>query len=129
MRLLTILLLIATFSTRGQEIDSTDNEDELMITFIEVAPSFPGGQKELNRYIEKNLKWTQGQRTVEGTVFVEFWIENNGEIKDAKVIRGLCDTCDKEALRLVTEMPKWTPATQKEKSIKTRMVLPIKFGL
>ena len=71
----------------------------------------------------------QGQLTVEGKVFVEFWIEPTGDITNAKVIRGLCDTCDKEALRLVTEMPKWTPATQKGKPIRTRMVIPIKFGL
>ena len=128
-RLITILLLIGTLNALGQEIDSTDKEDELMITYIEGAPSFPGGQEELNRYIEKKFKWRQGQRTVEGKVFVEFWIENNGQIKDAKVVRGLCDTCDKEALRLVSEMPKWTPATQKGKPIRVRMVLPIKFGL
>lgn len=121
-------LLISTFFAFGQKVDSLTRGDEVIITYVEVAANFPGGQDALNNYIEKNFAWTQRQEIVQGNVFVEFWIEKNGEIKDAKVIRGLCDTCDKEALRLVTQMPKWTPAKQKEKPIRTRMVLPIKFG-
>lgn len=115
------------FTVLGQNVDSLN--EELMITYIEVPPSFPGGQDELKKYIDKNFKWTQGQETTEGKVFIEFWIEKDGQVSDVKVLRGLCETCDKEALRLVTEMPNWIPATQKGKPLKTRMVLPIKFGL
>ncbi len=121
--------MITSFIMFGQTTDTLTKDEELIIDYIEVAPSFPGGQEGLKKYLDKNFKWTQEQTTVNGKVFVEFWIEKNGEIKDAKVIRGLSETCDKEALRLVTEMPKWTPAKQKEKPIRTRMVLPIKFGL
>ncbi len=79
-----------------QKPDSLTKDDELIIIYIEVSPSFPGGQEGLKKYIENNFNWTQGQLTVQGEVFAEFWIEPTGDIKDAKAIRGLCDTCDTE---------------------------------
>jgi protein TonB len=123
----TLILTTVTFVAVGQKVDSL-NED-LIITYIEVPPSFPGGQGELKKYIDKNFKWTERQITIEGKVFVEFWIKEDGQVSNIKILRGLCETCDKEALRLVTEMPRWTPATQKGKPLRTRMVLPIYFGL
>src|SRR5687768_3165412 len=118
----TLILMTVTFVAVGQMVDSL-NED-LIITYIEVSPSFPGGQDELKKYIYKNFKWTEGQITIEGKVLVEFWIKEDGQVSNIKILRGLCETCDKEALRLVTEMPPWTPATQKGKPLRTRMVLP-----
>jgi periplasmic protein TonB len=67
--------------------------------------------------------------TVEGKVFVEFLVDVDGKIKEVKVVRGLCESCDKEAIRLVKNMPAWTPGTQNGKIVRTRMVIPIKFGL
>ena len=71
-----------------------------------IYPAFPGGQSGLTEYINKNFNWTQGQMTVEGKVFVEFLVDSDGEIKDVKVVRGLCESCDKEAVRLVKIMPR-----------------------
>ena len=120
---------MTSHAVSGQETDSLTKDEELIVTYIEETPSFPGGPDALKKYLKNNFKWVQGQRTVEGKVFVEFWIEKNGEIREARVVRGLCDTCDKETLRLVTEMPRWTPSKQKGKPIRTRFVLPVTFGL
>jgi periplasmic protein TonB len=83
----------------------------------------------LTEYIEKNFNWSQGQLTVGGTVWVGFWVDVDGKIEDVKLVRGLCESCDKEALRLVKNMPTWKPGTENGKIVKTKMVLPIKFGL
>lgn len=94
-----------------------------------IYPSFPGGQAGLKEYIDKNFNWIQGQITVEGIVFVEFVVEKDGKVKDVKIVKGLCESCEKEALRLVKNMPKWIPGSENGKKVKTRMVLPIKFQL
>ena len=69
------------------------------------------------------MNWRQSQLTVAGKVFVSFQVDEKGKISDAKVIRGLCDTCDKETLRLVQEMPNWTPARKAGKNITSESTL------
>ena len=112
----------------GQTKDSVAHDTTIFADPM-IYPSFPGGQAGLKEYIDKNFNWTQGQMTVEGNVFVEFVVDTDGKIKDVKIVRGLCESCDKEALRLVKNMPTWTPGKENEKTVKTRMVLPIKFRL
>jgi periplasmic protein TonB len=121
-------LTILTTTSFGQTKDSVTKDTTLFVDPM-IYPSFPGGQAGLTEYIDKNFNWTQGQLTVEGKVFVEFSVDIDGTVKDVKVVRGLCETCDKEAMRLVRNMPKWTPGTQNGTIVKTRMAIPIKFGL
>jgi len=77
------------------------------------VPSFPGGKVELDRYIKENMKWTQGQQTIEGTVFVSFIVDSNGNIDNVRVTKSLCESCDIEAARIVKSMPNWLPAKKK----------------
>ena len=121
-------LAILSFNLIGQTKDSVTTDGTIFIDPL-IYPTFQGGQLALTEYIDKNFNWTRGQLTVEGKVFVEFVVDVDGKIKDAKVVRGLCDSCDKEALRLVRNMPTWIAGTENGKKVKTKMVLPIKFGL
>jgi periplasmic protein TonB len=82
-----------------------------------------GGQDSLIKYIDNNFNWAQGQSTVNGKVFVEFVVYVDGKISDVKIVRGLCDSCDKEALRLVKSMPTWIPGVQNGRKV------PITFEL
>ena len=124
----TLFLSSIAVVVGAQSVDSLDF-DEQIIDFIEIAPSFPGGKEALDNYLKENFNWTQEKVKVEGTVFVEFWIKEDGRIDKAKVVRGLCETCDKEALRLVSEMPVWSPAQQNGKPVPIRLVLPVRFNL
>jgi periplasmic protein TonB len=131
MRLMIPLILGLTMlvtDSFGQKKDSVTSDTTIFADPM-IYPAFPGGQSGLTEYIAKNFNWTQGQLTVEGKVFVEFIVDIDGKIKDVKVIRGLCESCDKEAVRLVKNMPSWTPGTQNGAIVRTRMVIPIKFGL
>lgn len=131
MRLIVSLILgltILVTNSFGQKKDSV-TKDTTILADPMIYPEFPGGQSGLKEYIDKNFNWTQGQLTVEGNVFVEFLVDIDGKIKDVKVVRGLCESCDKEAIRLVKNMPSWTPGTQDGIKVKTRMVIPIKFRL
>ena len=78
--------------------------------------------------MKQNYKGHKEQTAVAGTVFVSFSIYENGSIGDVKVIRPLCESCDAEAIRLISEMPCWNPATIYGKPTYEHMVLPVKFG-
>jgi protein TonB len=110
---------------KAKPIDTTTNTiaDNLLL------PTFPGGFDELKKYLSTNYKWTQGQFAVEGTIYVQFTVSETGSIIIPTILRGLCETCDKEALRLIKEMPNWNPARLNWKARQEKMVLPIKFGL
>ena len=102
-------------------------DGELIIDPIEYIPSFPGGEDSLAAYLNKNNQWRVGQGTVEGRVIVEFIVDEKGELKDVKVLQSLCSSCDKEAMRLVENMPNWIPAEENGKPVSKRMMLPVSF--
>jgi len=94
---------------------------------VEEAPSFRGGEKGLQEYIEKNLRYPD--ECMQGRVVVSFTIEKDGSITDAKVVKSVSEGADKEALRLVNNMPKWKPGKQLGKAVSTKYTLPIEFKL
>ena len=97
----------------------------------ETMPSFRGGDWKLYEFIENNLVYPQEAKDagVEGRVFVEFYIERDGTVCDAKVLRGIGYGCDEEALRVVGLMPNWYPGKQRGKAVRVRYTLSIKFEL
>ena len=72
------------------------------------TPQFPGGDDSLRSYLRRNRRCPGPKWEWEGTIFVRFKIDCKGEISDASVLRGHDSLADKEALRLVNAMPKWT---------------------
>lgn len=93
----------------------------------EIEPAFSGGEKEMTKWLTKNLRYP-GDGTEEGTVFVEFVVGENGRIRNSKVIRGPEDQALRdEALKAVNNMPAWTPGQQGGKPVNTKFILPITF--
>src|SRR5689334_351797 len=129
LRIIFLIVLIVSANcsrtTNGLESEGKD----VIIDPIIPQPKFPGDVEGLKKYLKDNYKWTQTQSTIEGTVYVQFLVGEDGSVSETKIIRGLCDTCDKEAIRLVENMPKWEPASEGGRQKATRMVVPIKFGL
>jgi TonB family protein len=100
--------------------------------YAEVKPMFPGGEKQLDKFIEDNIQYPQDaiDNGVEGTVTVTFAVDEKGnvyspQIKDEKLGYGL----DDEALNVIKKMPKWTPGSIKGKNVKSYYDLPITFAL
>ncbi len=118
--LLVALMLIISEHVCAQSADKVNPDN---------PPQFLGGMNNYRKYVGDNLNWTQSQLTVEGKVYVEFVVEKDGGISESKVIKGLCKSCDDEALRLIKDMPKWSPGTIRGKPKRWRMVLPIEFKL
>jgi TonB family protein len=98
----------------------------------DVQPAYPGGQEALENYVNNNIAYEQPalDQNVEGTVNVQFVVDENGKITDAKAIgKELGNGLDEEAVRVISNMPKWTPGKVKGKDVKTRVVLPITYKI
>ncbi len=120
-------LTILSFNLIGQTKDSVTTDGTIFIDPL-IYPTFPGGQIALKEYIDKNFNWTRGNLTVEGKVFVEFVVDIDGKIMEAKIVRGLCDSCDKEALRLVNNMPTWIAGIENGKKVKKKWCYQLCLG-
>jgi TonB family protein len=94
---------------------------------------FPGGFQNLKYYVEKNYHIPQiaFERALEGKAWVRFTILEDGSISDVKVIKGIpdCIECDREAIRLVKQMPRWRPAMTNGRAVKTVYRLPFQIRL
>jgi len=92
---------------------------------------FPGGSDKMMRYISENVRYPQSsiEFNEQGRVFLSFIIEKDGKITNVKVEKGVSDSIDAEALRLVNSMPWWTPGVLKGEPVRTKAMLPINFTL
>jgi len=97
---------------------------------MEQMAQFPGGDGKLLQYLKNNLQYPASakQNNITGTVYVQFVIDKNGNIKDAKVVKSVSKELDEEALRLIKAMPKWIPGTKGGKATDVQYTLPVKFG-
>lgn len=119
---LTFLIGSNTFS---QEKDSLVIST---ITIVEDKPIFNGNLKE---FISNNIKYPQKAKidSIEGTVFISFWVDTTGNTVNHKVIRGIREDLNKEAIR-VTKLIKFKePAMQRNKPIKVRYTVPVDFEI
>jgi len=114
-----------------KEVVIEEEKADQIFDVVETQPNPPGGMSGWNKYLSTNLKYpTQARRMgVEGTVIVVFVINTDGSIQDVEVLRGIGGGCDEEAVKVVTNAPKWEPGKQRGKPVRTRMRLPIRFKL
>lgn len=96
-----------------------------------VEPSFPGGCKELLRYMEKKMVYPVEMQRLgkSGEVVVEFYVERSGVISGVNVVKSLSKEFDDEAIRLTRYMPRWNPGTKNGKPMRFKMTMPINFKL
>jgi len=94
-------------------------------------PMFPGGERELRKYLALNLRYPNAalENKVEGYVILSFKIGTNGKVNDIKILKGLGSGCDEEAVRVAKKMPDWEPAHKDGKAIEVVYYLPIDFEL
>jgi len=106
------------------------DEDSIFIV-VQKKPEFPGGEKELFRYLGNNIKYPEMAKDagINGKVYVTFVIDKDGSISQAKILRSIGGGCDEEALRVVKGMPKWAPGKQRGKAVKVQFNLPVNFIL
>jgi periplasmic protein TonB len=111
--------------------DEENLEEEDIFTVVESMPIFPGGDAAVYAYLEKNMKYPKQALEVgiSGMVYVAFVVEKDGSITDVRLLRGIGGGCDEEAIRVVKNMPKWTPGKQRNIPVRVNYHLGLKFTL
>jgi periplasmic protein TonB len=110
------------FGSDGQEIDHFD--------FVK-SPEFPGGKEAYARYLIRQTKYPSKARKmgIEGRVVVRYTITEYGTISDIEIIQSVTDELDKEAIRVVKNMPKWEPGMEEGEAVRVTLSIPIWFRL
>ena len=123
--------VVAPVSPEAKEApaDSTAKEEVFMVA--EQMPEFPGGMKELLKFLQNNLKYPENamKNNVQGRVIVQFVVEKDGTLTEFKVARSVDPDLDAEALRVLQTMPKWKPGMQRGKIVRVKFTVPVSFKL
>ena len=106
-------------------------EEQQIFQVVEDMPEFPGGTQALLQYLKKNIKYPTicQEQGIQGRVVVQFVVNKDGSIVDREVIKPINPYLDKEALRVVSTMPKWKPGSQRGKPVRVKFTLPVQFKL
>lgn len=113
-------------------IDTADLNDGVHYDYekiVEVAPQFPGGEDSLNHFLLSQIVYPKEAQDnqIQGTVYVGFTINEDGSVSDVRIMRSVGAGLDEEAMRVISMMPKWTPAQNKGKPTRVDMCIPVRF--
>ena len=113
------------------EVEEEDVEEQQIFQVVEEMPEFPGGMSECMKFLGKNIKYPtiSQENGVQGRVIVQFVVNRDGSIVDPVVVRGVDPYLDKEALRVISSMPKWKPGKQRGKAVRVKYTVPVTFRL
>ena len=115
---------------QNQEIAQEPEQEEVFF-IVEQMPEFPGGETALREYIAKNVKYPRNAQEIgiQGKVYVTFIVDKNGNVTNATIARSVDTALDKEALRVINSLPKWTPGKQRGQAVNVSFTVPINFVL
>ena len=138
---LAATLVMCTQSERDQPLTQNEKANSAarkpasttdeVYTVVEHQPEFPGGMAQLGKYLRDNLKYPKAaeRARVGGKVYLSFTVTKTGEIADVQVMKGMGFGTDEEAIRVVSQMPRWTAGRQGKEPVNVRFALPINFEL
>ncbi len=112
-------------------IETDDYYEKPPMLFVEEMPEFPGGMDSLYAFLAREIQYPPIAKDngITGTVLVEFVVEEDGRVTNAKVKVPLFPECDKEAVRGVMSMPKWKPGKNMGKPVRCYYQVPVTFRL
>lgn len=110
---------------------NSTNDSVIHFRIVEQLPEFPGGMTAYMKWLTKNLKYPDIARDqrLQGKVIVQFIVNKDGTIADAKVVKSVTPSLDREAMRVIRMMPAWKPGIQDDKPCRTMIAVPIVFKL
>ncbi len=102
-------------------------------TIVDEMPSFPGGEKQMIKFLKANLKYPLHEKAahIAGNCYITFVVEKDGSIQHIKMLKGVEGGagCDWEVMRVVKLMPDWKPGKYHGSIVRTQYNLPVKFVL
>jgi TonB family protein len=112
-----------------------DEQKNVVYNKAEVDPTFAGGEEAMHKYLQENVKYPEQAEkdALEGTIFVDFIVVANGSVREVMTSDMPGEEADKslrdEAIRVVSNMPKWVPGRQHGKPVDVKFSLPITFRM
>ncbi|MDR0745448.1 MAG: energy transducer TonB [Mediterranea sp.] len=109
-----------------------EEPDEITIfEVVENMPEFPGGYAALMQFLSKNIKYPPiaQENGTQGRVIVQFVVNRDGSVVDPVIVRSVDPYLDKEALRVISQMPKWKAGMQRGKAVRVKYTVPVSFRL
>lgn len=124
---LMMFVLLFSFMTSTAQT----KKNNMVFDVVEVMPQYPGGQIAMLKYIMENIKYPEQamKEGIQGRVTVRFIVEKDGSISDVKPVLSVHPLLNKEAVRVVKSMPKWSPGKHNGKPVRVRFNLPVMFKL
>ena len=125
--------LAPTVVDEGKKVveEKKEEDENTVFTKVEVEATFPGGEKEWKRYLERNLEANvpvdNGAPEGTYTVIVQFIVDKEGVISDVRALSSHGHGMEEEAMRVIKKGPKWTPAIQNGRQVKAYRKQPITF--
>lgn len=125
----TVLKAVENIAT--PEPPKQEAEQNKVFDVVEQQPSYPGGMGALNQWLASNIKYPAmaAENGIEGRVVVQFVVERDGSVSGVHVVRGVDSSLDKEATRVVSQMPKWIPGKQNGSAVRVKYTVPVTFRL
>jgi len=111
---------------------SKQSYSEVYVDYVDIQPQFPGGERGLINFINKTREYPYDayKKGIQGRVLCSFVVGVDGKVSDVRVIRGSGnESLNREALRVIGKMPKWSVGKVGDHAVPVRMVLPINFRL
>ena len=111
--------------------DSPFKNDEVLNKQIEQQPKYPGEIYAMQKFLHDHIQYpTKALETgTQGTIYIRFVVRYTGKLTDIKVLTGIGNECDEEALRVVKEMPNWIPGHDNGKAVSVFYSIPVKFQI
>ena len=111
--------------------EAEEEEESEVFFIVENMPEFPGGELALRKFIANAIKYPviAQENGIQGKVYVNFVVDKDGSVTQARIARGVDSSLDKEALRVVNSLPKWKPGMQRGKPVRVSYTVPISFVL
>jgi TonB family protein len=105
--------------------------NEEVLAIVDKMPQFPGGEKKLSSYLSNQIKYPdpEYQRGIEGRVVCAFIVDREGNIHNIEVIEGENEALNREAVRVLSTMPKWEPGENEGQKVNVKCLLPIEFKI
>ena len=110
-----------------KEVDTSGR----VFTVVQQMPEFPSGQASLLKYLATRIKYPAiaQENGIQGRVSCSFVVDTDGSLKNIEVIRGIDPSLDREAVRVIREMPKWNPGVQNNMAVAVKYTVPVTFRL
>ena len=126
--ILSILFIALLTGCAKRQEDPHSGNDEIYVA-VEHPAEFPGGLDAFYAYVKANIHYPEQaiKDNVQGKVYVTFVVEKDGSLTDIKVMQGIGDGCDEEAVRLIKASPKWNPGEQNGVIVRQQYTVPVNF--